>query len=61
MRVFVSSLISGMTAERAAVKRVIELLRHIPVMAEDFGSQPNSPQIACLKGVRSADLVVLIR
>jgi len=60
MKVFVSSLISGMTAERAAVKRVIELLRHSPVMAEDFGSQPNSPQIACLQGVRSADLVVLI-
>jgi hypothetical protein len=30
------------------------------VVAEDFGAQPNSPQIACLKGLRSADLVVLI-
>jgi hypothetical protein len=27
---------------------------------EDFGAQANSPQIACLKDVREADLVVLI-
>jgi hypothetical protein len=29
-------------------------------MAEDFAAQPQSPQISCLKGVREADLVVLI-
>lgn len=29
-------------------------------MAEDFGAQPNSPQVACLQGIRSADVVVLI-
>ena len=29
-------------------------------MAEDFGAQPNSPQIACLQGLRTCDIVVLI-
>lgn len=29
-------------------------------MAEDFGAQPNSSQIACLQAVRAADVVVLI-
>ncbi len=29
-------------------------------MAEDFGARANSPQIACLQAVRSADLVILI-
>lgn len=60
MEIFISSLISGMEAERAAAKRAIELLRHQAVMAEDFLAQPNSPQVACLAGVRQADLVVLI-
>jgi len=60
MRVFVSSLIAGFLEERAAAKSAIETLRHEPIMAEDFGAQPNSPQIACLQGLRSADLVVLI-
>jgi hypothetical protein len=35
-------------------------LRYEPVMAEDFGAQPNSPQVACLQGLRDADVVVLI-
>lgn len=60
MKIFISSLISGMEAERAAAKRAIELLRHQAVMAEDFGAKPSSPQVACLAGVRQADLVVLV-
>lgn len=45
---------------RAAARAAATTLRHQPVMAEDFGAQANSPQIACLKGVREADLVLLI-
>ena len=60
MKVFISSLISGMEAERAAAKRAVEVLRHEPVMAEDFGARASSPQVACLTGLRQADLVVLI-
>ena len=60
MKVFVSSLISGMEDERAAVKRSILALGHEPVMAEDFGATASSPQIACLNGLRGSDVVVLI-
>ncbi len=60
MKVFISSLISGMEAERAAVKRAIEVLGHQAVMAEDFGARASSPQVACLAGLRDADLVVLV-
>lgn len=60
MNVFISSLISGFEAQRAAAKAAIELLRHRPIMAEDFGARPSSPQVACLNGVREADLVILI-
>ena len=35
-------------------------LRHEPVMAEDFGAQPNSPQVACLQGIRESNVVLLI-
>ena len=60
MRIFISSLITGFEPERAAVRRAVTTLRHEPVMAEDFGAQPNSPQIACLQGLRGSDLVILI-
>lgn len=60
MRIFVSSLISGMETIRAAAREVINTLRHEPLMAEDFGAQPRSPQAACLNGIRQSDLVVLI-
>lgn len=60
MKVFISSLISGMEAERAAAKDAIELFRHRSIMAEDFGARANSPQVACLNGLREADLVVLV-
>lgn len=60
MKVFISSLITGMEAERAAVKHVVEVLRHQPIMAEEFGSRPSSPQVACLSELRDADLVILV-
>ncbi len=60
MKIFVSSLISGFEPERAATRSAIQSLGHEPVMAEDFGAKPASPQVACLQGLRSADLVILI-
>lgn len=60
MKIFVSSLIGGFEQERAAVKRAITALGHEPIMAENFGAQPNSPQIACLRGVRESDLIILV-
>lgn len=60
MKVFVSSLIRGFEPFREAARSAVTTLRHEPVMAEDFGAQPSSPQIACMQGLRSADLVVLV-
>ena len=60
MKIFVSSLINGFEPFRAAARAAVQTLGHVPVMAEDFGAQPTSPQVACLQGLRSADLVILI-
>lgn len=60
MKVFISSLITGMEAERAAAKHAIEILGHEATMAENFEARTSSPRVACLTGVREADLVVLI-
>src|SRR3546814_1236063 len=60
MKFFIISLMSGLVIGRAATRRAIELLRHEAVMAEYFGAQFSSPQIACLTGLRQSDLVVLV-
>lgn len=60
MKIFISSLIGGFEEFRAAARSAIVALGHEPVVAEDFGAKTSSPQIACLQGLRSADLVVLI-
>jgi len=60
MRVFISSLITGMEDFRLAAREGVELLGHEVVMAEDFEAKPLSPQIACLQGLRQSGLVILI-
>lgn len=60
MKVFISSLIAGFGPARQACRGAVTTLGHAPVMAEDFGASPNSPQVACLQGLRSADVVVLV-
>lgn len=60
MKIFVSSLIGGMEPLRAAARAAILSLGHEPIMAEDFGAQPQSPQVACLDALRGCDAVVLI-
>lgn len=60
MKVFVSSVITGFEKERAAVREAIITLGHEPIMAEDFGAQPRSPQVACLQHLRESDLVILV-
>jgi hypothetical protein len=60
MKVFISSLITGMDALRSAAREAVLQLGHEPVMAEDFGAQPHSPQVTCLSGVRESGLMILI-
>lgn len=60
MKIFVSSLITGMEPERAAVVGAVRTLGHDAVTAETFGARPESPQVACLADVRGSDCVVLV-
>ena len=60
MKVFISSLITGYEAHRQAASAAVRALGHEPVMVETFTSQPRSPQVACLSGIRESDLVLLI-
>lgn len=58
-RVFVSSLIGGMTEERAAVRAAIAAVGATPVMfEEDLGAQDISAENAYLAGVRSSEIYV---
>ena len=60
MKVFLSSLITGFEALRDAANSGARTLGHVVIRAEDFGASGLSPQVACLAGVRDADVVVLI-
>jgi hypothetical protein len=57
-RVFVSSLITDMPAERSAVRAAIESVGAAAVMFEDLGAQDISAEQAYLAGVRSSDIYV---
>jgi hypothetical protein len=57
-RVFVSSLITDMPAERSAVRAAIEAIGATPVMFENLGPQDISAEQAYLSGVRSSDVYV---
>ena len=60
MKAFVSSLITGMEAFRDAAREAVETARFVPVMAEDFGALPTTPQVACLAELRDSDVMVLM-
>jgi len=57
-RVFVSSLITDMPAERAAVLAAINAVGGTAVMFEDLGAQDISAEQAYLSGVRSSEIYV---
>lgn len=60
MKVFVSSVMQGFEQYREAAFAAILSLDHDVISAEDFPASTGSSRIACLQGVRQADLVVLI-
>ena len=55
-RMFISSVMRDYQPIRQAAKEAVSRLRHQPVMAEDFGASPLTPQQACLEGVRGSDI-----
>lgn len=60
MKAFLSSVITGFEVERDAAAAAIDALGFEVIRAEDFGASAGSPQVACLSGVRDADIVVLV-
>ncbi|MBA3512302.1 DUF4062 domain-containing protein [Sphingomonas sp.] len=60
MKIFISSLVRGFEDFRAAAVAAVRSLGHEPVTAETFPAGVSSPRVACLEGVRHADMVVLI-
>jgi hypothetical protein len=60
MKIFISSVISGYEAERAAAEKAISILGHESILAEKFEASTLTPQAACLGALREADLVVLL-
>ncbi|MEV6500018.1 DUF4062 domain-containing protein [Streptomyces prunicolor] len=60
MRIFISSVLKGLEAERGAVYGLIKALGHDPVRFEDFTAQNVPSREACLAGLDSADVYLLI-
>ena len=60
MKVFISSVILGFETFRDAADSAIRTLSHDPVRAETFPASPNTPQQACLAGVRESDALLLV-
>ncbi|MEL7781589.1 DUF4062 domain-containing protein [Citromicrobium bathyomarinum] len=60
MKIFVSSVMNGFEEFREAAFAAIRSLDHDIVRAEDFPASTSSSRVACLQGVREAELVVLI-
>jgi len=59
-RVFVSSVMDGFAEFRQAARRAIVACGAEPVMAEDFPPSTDSSRNACLNGVASSDVCMVI-
>lgn len=60
MRVFISSVRRGLEEERDALPGLITAIGHTPVRFEDFTAQTVPSREACLAGVQSSDVYVLL-
>lgn len=60
MRVFISSVRRGLEEERDALRGLISAIGHTPVRFEDFTAQTVPSREACLEGVKSSDVYLLL-
>lgn len=60
VKVFISSVRSGLEDERRALPGIIRALGHQPVMFEDFGARVEPSREACLRGVAESDVYLLL-
>lgn len=60
MKIFISSIITSMEEYRVAAREAVEALGYEAVMAERFSAKPQTPQVACLDGLRQSGLMLLL-
>jgi Domain of unknown function (DUF4062) len=60
LKVFLSSVRHGLEEERDSLPSLLLALGHIPQRFEDFTAQPMPSRDACLRGVESADVYLLL-
>ena len=60
MKVFISSVRTGLEIERDALPGLIRAIGHEPIRFEDFTAQPIPSREACLRGVDAADVYILL-
>lgn len=60
MRIFISSVRRGLEEERDALPGLISAIGHTPVRFEDFTAQTVPSREACLAGVESSDVYMLL-
>lgn len=60
MRAFISSVRRGLEEERDALPGLISAIGHTPVRFEDFSAQAIPSREACLTGVASSDVYLLL-
>lgn len=60
MRIFISSVRRGLESERDSLPGLLSALGHTPVRFEDFGPQPTPSRQACLDGVASSDVYLML-
>jgi hypothetical protein len=60
VKVFISSVVAGLEQFRDSAARAAAVLGHEVKRSEDFGASSETPQQACLAGVRWAEVVVLL-
>ena len=60
MKIFISSVRRGLEDERDALPGLIRALGHEPVRFEDFTAQSAPSREACIRGVESSDVYLLL-
>lgn len=59
-KVFISSVITDFEEYRKAARRAVEIMGDRPVMSEDFGARPYSPEKVCRTEVETSDVYIVI-
>ncbi|RJQ18907.1 MAG: DUF4062 domain-containing protein [Nitrospiraceae bacterium] len=59
-KVFISSVITDFEEYRKAAGKAVEIMGDRPVMSEDFGARPYSPEKVCVTEVETSDIYLVL-